>query len=179
MTTSYAINLQSHSPQRAQGKGPPLIYYNTNRTSKSGNDLSKQDQEMIVKKLHISQQSSVEVEVDQLEDLLEDERSIRSKSYQKKAYIKFANKDVRTLEANFEKNNYPDLGEMKTMAGDFGVGLLKVENWYKHHRRSLAKRGQFDIKTKKHFDNLEVNYLMEVFQNYPKPTFEQIKIAYF
>jgi len=36
--------------------------------------------------------------------------------------------------------------EMKMMAEQFGVELIKIENWYKHHRRSLAKRGEFDIK---------------------------------
>jgi len=63
------------------------------------------------------------------------------------------------------------------MANGFGVGVPKIENWYKHHRRSLAKRGQFDIKTKKHFKNSEVSYLMEILKEHPKPTLEQIKIA--
>jgi len=32
------------------------------------------------------------------------------------------------------------------MAEKLGVNLPKIENWFKHHRRSLAKKGQFSIK---------------------------------
>jgi len=62
------------------------------------------------------------------------------------SYIKFGAEDLKILKANFEKNNYPRVEEMKTMADQFGVNLSKIENWYKHHRRSLAKKGELDIK---------------------------------
>jgi len=35
---------------------------------------------------------------------------------------------------------------MQEMAQNLGVNLAKIENWFKHHRRSLAKKGQFQIK---------------------------------
>jgi len=35
--------------------------------------------------------------------------------------------------------------EMQEIADRFGVSLSKIENWYKHHRRSLAKKGQLDL----------------------------------
>jgi len=35
---------------------------------------------------------------------------------------------------------------MQNMADKLGVNISKIENWFKHHRRSLAKKGQFDIK---------------------------------
>ena len=35
---------------------------------------------------------------------------------------------------------------MEDMSRALGVSLSKIENWYKHNRRSLAKKGVFTLK---------------------------------
>jgi len=101
--------------------------------------------------------------------IIEDEERVN-----KKAYLKFEIQDVQILLKKFEQNNYPSVQEMKDTAEDLGVGLSKVENWYKHHRRSLAKKGQFDIKSKKYFKKSELDFLQGMFDRDSKPTKEEI-----
>jgi hypothetical protein len=109
-------------------------------------------------------------------DSPQDERQIRKGTHKndRKPYIKLSKEDCEKLNQNFAKNNYPTTEEMKVMARDLGVNLLKIENWYKHHRRSLAKKGNFDIKTKKHFNVSELNYLNEKFTKNQRPEREEI-----
>lgn len=78
--------------------------------------------------------------------------------------------------------------EMVAISKKLSVGLSKIENWYKHNRRSLAKRGFFTLKvgrlififadqliqTKKYFKRDELSYLVEMFDTCPRPTKEQI-----
>lgn len=42
---------------------------------------------------------------------------------------------------------------MIEMAKTLEVNLSKIENWYKHNRRSLAKKGAFTLKV----DSIESN----------------------
>jgi len=47
---------------------------------------------------------------------------------------------------------------MQKTADAFGVNLSKIENWYKHQRRSLAKKGELIIKVSL-FDSFLLNIL--------------------
>lgn len=59
---------------------------------------------------------------------------------------------------------------MAEIAAKLGSSLSKIENWYKHNRRSLAKRGLFELKNKKYFKKDELDYLLKCFQLFPRPS---------
>ena len=79
------------------------------------------------------------------------------------------------MKERFSHNTYPKTEEMVDMSKNLGVSLSKIENWYKHNRRALAKKGVFTLKTKKYFKKDKVGYLLKMFELYPRPTKEQIQ----
>jgi len=116
---------------------------------------SKEDKDQLINKL--KDNFGTELTMTQLNDWFETERTNAFKRVKPDAsnnsYIKFSAEDLKVLKENFEQNNYPRVEEMKEMADQFGVNLSKIENWYKHHRRSLAKKGELDIKVTLNSEN--------------------------
>lgn len=95
-------------------------------------------------------------------------RLIASDSH-KNTYKKFSHEELRFLRENFNRNTYPKTEEMRVLAKKLSVSLSKIENWYKHNRRSLAKKGCFVLKSKKYFKKEEINYLVQMFETHPRP----------
>jgi NADH:ubiquinone oxidoreductase subunit E len=101
-----------------------------------------------LKKLH--ENFGSDISLDQLQDWIEEEIISKASKYRKKehpnsSYVKLPQTDLDVLEKIFEKDNYPSYEEMQRIADAFGVSLSKIENWYKHQRRSLAKKGELII----------------------------------
>lgn len=64
----------------------------------------------------------------------------------KNTYKKFGKEELDFLKERFSHNTYPKTEEMIDMSKNLGVSLSKIENWYKHNRRALAKKGVFTLK---------------------------------
>jgi len=133
-----------------------------------------QDQKELLKQFQ--EKFGINISLEQLNDWFEEERNKPSKRLKSEnSYVKLTAVELRTLEENFELNNYPKVEEMQKMAEQFKVRLSKIENWYKHRRRMLAKRGLFDIKPKKTFKASEKDYLISFYRKTPKPTQKDIE----
>jgi hypothetical protein len=105
------------------------------------------------------------------------ERSVKSgnENIKKNTYKKFEKDELKLLEDVFAKNHYPKTDEMMQLAKNLNASLSKIENWYKHKRRSLAKRGLFKLKNKRYFKKEELQYLQEMFMLHPRPTKDAYK----
>jgi len=102
----------------------------------------------------------------------EKKNNIGLKKNHKTIYKKFSKDELDFLKDSFDKKNYPKVEEMKDMAGQMGVNLSKIENWYKHNRRMLSKNGSFYLKSKKYFKKSELTYLTTMFEKHPRPSKE-------
>jgi hypothetical protein len=123
----------------------------------------------------LNQKFKSKIEINQLSLWFQHEREKDcSSSTRKNSYKKFTPEELEFLKENFNKNTYPKTDEMIEIAKKLCVTLSKIENWYKHNRRSLAKKGVFTLKTKKYFKKDEVNYLVKMFETYPRPSKDQI-----
>eukprot|EP01017_Pseudomicrothorax_dubius_P006295 TRINITY_DN11769_c0_g1_i5.p1 TRINITY_DN11769_c0_g1~~TRINITY_DN11769_c0_g1_i5.p1 ORF type:complete len:644 (-),score=85.87 TRINITY_DN11769_c0_g1_i5:138-2069(-) len=91
----------------------------------------------------------------------------------KNGYSKFKKDDQDYLQTAFKKNPYPTKQEMVDISDKLSAPVAKVENWYKHNRRSLSKRGLFRLKNRKYFKPLELRYLEKTFAISPKPSKEK------
>jgi len=137
---------------------------------------SKEEKEALLKNLVENFKSSIEIS--QLNRWFQHEREKGARhgfrGISKNTYKKFGKEELDFLKEKFDINTYPKTEEMVEMSKSLGVSLSKIENWYKHNRRSLAKKGAFTLKTKKYFKKDEVNYLLKMFEMHPRPTKEQI-----
>jgi hypothetical protein len=137
---------------------------------------TKEEKEVLLKNLEEKFNSTLELS--QLTRWFQHERERGMKhgykNMSKNTYRKFGKEDLEFLKKQFAENTYPKNEEMLEFAKKLGVSFSKIENWYKHNRRSLAKRGCFELKTKKYFKKDEVQYLLKMFEQFPRPSKEQI-----
>jgi hypothetical protein len=137
---------------------------------------TKEEKESLLKNLEEKFKSTIELSQLTRWFQHERERGIKHgfKSMSKNTYRKFGKEELEFLKKHFAENTYPKNEEMIEFAKKLGVSFSKIENWYKHNRRSLAKKGCFELKTKKYFKRDEVQYLLKMFDAHPRPSKEQI-----
>jgi hypothetical protein len=137
---------------------------------------TKEEKEVILAALKLKHKSTIDLH--QLSRWFQNERERVVKEGNKNikigSYKKFSKAELDYLKECFTENTYPKTEDMLAMAAKLVVSLSKIENWYKHNRRSLAKKGRFSLKTKKFFKKDELIYLTKMFDTHPRPSKEQI-----
>lgn len=115
---------------------------------------TKEEKLKIISILEETCQTKVELaKVSRWFQIQKEKKAKRNSDDSKNTYKKFSQEELLFLREQFSQNTYPKTEEMKEISLRLNVSLSKIENWYKHNRRSLAKKGFFVLKVKRYFPN--------------------------